>query len=193
MSEDTSKTRQNDNGDDATDVQLMRLVGEGDQQALRILVTKWQTPLINFFYRSLRSVQTAEDLTQTVFIRLYRNASTYEPRARFSSYIFHIARNILLNEHRRLRRKPAEPCDPTDFTTEISIDNQSERRCAEIEESFASALLQLSENQRTALLLHKQQELSYEEIANVMDATVSLVKAWIFRGRQKLREILKDL
>lgn len=192
MSDDTLQSRQSDTDDD-TDIRLMRLVGGGDQQALRMLVSKWQSPLINFFYRSLRSVQTAEDLAQIVFIRLYRNAPSYEPRARFSTYIFHIARNILLNEHRRRRRKPAELYDPTDFTPEIAADDQSARRCAEIEEAFAAALCQLTENQRTAILLHKQQDFSYEEIARAMGTTVPLIKAWIFRGRQKLREILKDI
>jgi RNA polymerase sigma-70 factor (ECF subfamily) len=176
-----------------TDVRLMHLTGAGDQQALRMLIARWQGPILNFFYRSLHSVQTAEDLTQTVFIRIYRHSATYEPKARFSSYIFHIARNILINEHRRRRRKPSELYDPADFNPEIASDDDSARRCAEIEEAFSAAILELSEEQRTALLLYKQQELGYEEIARIMDTTVPLVKSWIFRGRQKLRLLLKDL
>jgi RNA polymerase sigma-70 factor (ECF subfamily) len=178
--------------DNDTDVQLMRLLCEGDQQALRMLIAKWQGPLINFFHRSVRSVQTAEDLTQIVFIRLYRHAADYRPQALFSTYLFHIARNILLNEYRRMKRKPAELYDPTDFTPEIADDDESRRLCSEIEEAFGVAVAELTENQRTAILLHKQQDLSYEEIAQIMDATVPLVKTWIFRGRQKLREVLKD-
>ena len=174
------------------DVQLMLLVGKGDQQALRMLIAKWQEPLINFFYRSVYSVQTAEDLTQVVFVRLYRNAARYQPKAKFSTYVFHIARNILLNEHRRVKRKPAELFDPTEFSPDIHTDDESARNCAEIEEAFAYAVEGLPENHRTALLLHKQQDLSYEEIARVMGASMPLVKTWIFRARQRLREQLKE-
>ncbi|MDR2512632.1 MAG: RNA polymerase sigma factor [Puniceicoccales bacterium] len=176
-----------------TDVHLMRLVGKGDTQALRMLIARWQGPIINFFYRSLHSLQTAEDLTQVVFIRTYRNAHSYEPKARFSTYIFHIARNILINEHRRMRRKPADLCDPTDFTPMATSDDASHQRCAEIEEAFARAIVTLPENQRTALLLLKQQELSYAEVARIMNASEALVKSWVFRGRQRLRELLSDL
>ncbi|MDR2862870.1 MAG: RNA polymerase sigma factor [Puniceicoccales bacterium] len=187
---DTSQEERSDT--DETDIRLMQLVGTGDQQALRMLITRWQDPLINFFYRSVRSVQTAEDLAQSVFIRIHRNAHSYQPQARFTTYIFHIARNLLINELRRVRRKPAELYDPTGFAPEICGDDESQRRCAEIEEAFAAAIVTLTENQRTALLLHKQQDLSYEEIAAVMETSMPLVKAWIFRGRQKLRETLKD-
>jgi len=174
------------------DLRLMKLIGEGDENALRMLVHKWQGPIINYFFRSLHSVQTSEDLAQIVFIRIYRNAATYRPQARFSTYIFHIARNILINEFRRMHRKPAELYDPTDFTPEISSEDTVTRNCAEIEEAFAKAIADLPENQRTALLLLKQQEISYEEIATIMDATVPLVKTWIFRARQHLRESLKE-
>ncbi|MDR2429761.1 MAG: RNA polymerase sigma factor [Puniceicoccales bacterium] len=176
-----------------TNIQLMRLIAQDDQQALRILVTKWQAPLINYFYRSLKNYQTAEDLTQSVFIRLYRNARTYQPTARFTTYLFHIARNVLLNEHRRQHRKPAHLYDTTTDPLQLPDKNDSQRRCADIEEAFANALVNLTENQRTALLLHKQQDLGYEEIARIMNATIPLIKAWIFRGRQKLRNILRDL
>lgn len=188
---DETKDAAGEDGD-ATDVRLMKLVGAGDQQALRMLIAKWQGPMINFFYRSVYSVQTAEDLAQVVFIRLYRSAAKYEPQAKFSTYIFHIARNILINEHRRQKRKPADLYDPTDFTPEIAGNDSSARACNEIEEAFAKSVAELPEKQRTAILLFKQQQLSYEEIAAAMKTTVALVKTWIFRARQRLREDLKD-
>ncbi|MDR3229512.1 MAG: RNA polymerase sigma factor [Puniceicoccales bacterium] len=188
----TSTTSTTHNNDDETDVALMHLVGTGDTNALRMLIARWQGPLLNFFYRSTHSIQTSEDLSQSVFIRLHRCAPAYHRTARFSSFLFYIARNILINEHRRIARKPTELYDPTATPPEIASDDDSVRRCAEIEEAFAAAVTHLPENQRTALLLHKQQDLGYEEIAAAMDATVPLVKTWLFRGRQKLREILKD-
>jgi len=173
------------------DVHLMLKLKDGDEAALEHLVNRWQTPLLNFFYRSLSSHEQAEDLSQMVFVRLYRAAPGYEPRARFSTYLFQIARRLLINEFRRSQRKPLEAVDPADLQA-ISSDEPS-RRYAEIEEAFELVLQRLPENQRTAILLLKQQELSYQEIAEIMQANESAVKTWIFRARQFLKQELKDL
>lgn len=80
------------------DEALMLRVGAGDETALEILIDRWKNPLINFFYRSLRSVEESEDLAQMVYLRLYRSAPRYKPTAKFSTYLFHIARRLLINE-----------------------------------------------------------------------------------------------
>lgn len=173
------------------DAQLMLRVRAGDERALEELIERWKTPLINFFHRSLPSYEQAEDLAQLTFIRLYRAAEKYEPRAKFSTYLFYIARRLLINEFRRRQRKPLEATDPADLH---AVDpGDEERNLSEIEEAFQRALENLPERQRTAILLLKQQELSYAEIAEVMDATESAVKTWIFRARQTLKQELKDL
>lgn len=180
--------------DDATeqdlDAQLMLRVGQGDQQALREIIEHWQTPLINFFYRSLRSVEASEDLAQMVFIRIYRAADRYQPTAKFSTYLFHIARRVLINEFRRQSRKPLDAVDPVDL--QASVPGTDKLRLMELEEAFSRALETLPENQRTAILLLKQQQLSYEEIADAMEASEAAVKSWIHRARQKLKEELAD-
>ncbi|WP_269539472.1 RNA polymerase sigma factor [Cerasicoccus fimbriatus] len=172
------------------DAERMLRVAKGDQQALREIIEHWQGPLINFFYRSLRSVEASEDLAQTVFIRIYRAADRYQPTAKFSTYLFHIARRILINEFRRQSRKPLDAVDPADL--HASTPGIDKIRMLELEEAFALALETLPENQRTAILLLKQQQLSYEEIAAAMDASESAVKSWIHRARQKLKEELAD-
>jgi len=172
------------------DAELMLQVAGGDQQALRQIIEHWQGPLINFFYRSLRSKETSEDLAQTVFIRIYNAADRYQPTAKFSTYLFHIARRVLINEFRRQSRKPLDAVDPADL--QISTPGRDKLRMMEIEEAFAYALESLPENQRTAILLLKQQQLSYEEIAETMDASESAVKSWIHRARQKLKEELAE-
>jgi RNA polymerase sigma-70 factor (ECF subfamily) len=172
------------------DARLLLMVGKGDDHALRLIVMRWQAPLVNFIYRSVHDVATAEDLTQIVFVKLWRNAPHYRPEAKFSTYLFTIARSVVIGEYRRKKRKPADATDPAEM--HISHSDEPARRMAEIEEAFALALESLPENQRTALLLLKQQELSYEEIAASMGATVTSVKTWIFRGRQKLRELMGD-
>ena len=172
-------------------IEWMIQLRDGNEAAFDQLVERWQSPLINFFYRSLTSYEQAEDLTQLVFIRLYRAAPAYQPRARFSTYLFQIARRLLINEFHRSQRKPLETRDPTDLHAVTS--GQEDQRYAEIEEAFTEALKRLPESQRTAILLLKQQELSYQEIAEVMGASESAVKTWIFRARQFLKQELKDL
>jgi len=173
------------------DIELMQRLAQGDETALRLLIDRWKSPLINFFYRSLRSHESAEDLAQVVFVRIYRAAPKYQPTAKFSTYLFHIARRLLINEFRRQQRKPLEAVDPADL---VAVDSEDPgRQVREIEEAFEIALEGLPENQRTAILLLKQQQLSYQEIAAIMDASESAVKTWIFRARQFLKQALKDL
>ncbi len=171
------------------DVLLMIRVKEGEEKALVQLIQRWQNPLINFFYRSLSSRADAEDLAQAVFIKLHGAAKRYQPTARFSTYLFHIARRVLLNEYRRRGRKPLHLFAPEDLPNPSAAD--PEINLLELEEIFQQGLVQMPENHRTAILLLKQQELSYAEIADIMETTESLVKTWIFRARQLLKEELK--
>ncbi len=173
------------------DVRLMQQVAGGNERAFRQLVERWQGPLINFFYRSVSSVETAEDLAQATFVRLYRAASAYEPRAKFSTYLFHIGRRLMINEFRRQSRKPLDSVDPSELGGSVS--GRQPLEVMEIEEAFEHALEKLPENQKTALLLLKQQELSYEQIAEIMGASVPAVKTWIHRGRAQLKAELGDL
>lgn len=177
---------------DDPDIAAMARVAIGDEAALGEIIDRWEKPLRAFLYRSLRSWEDAEDLAQVTFIRLYRVAPRYEPSARFSTFLFTIARRLLLNEYRRRSRKPAEPTAPEDFG-HLAGENDSERQRFEIEEALHNALNDVPEKQRTALLLHQQQGLRYSEIAKMMKASESAVKSWIFRARQHLREALQDL
>jgi RNA polymerase sigma-70 factor (ECF subfamily) len=173
------------------DEDLMQRVGTGDDEALATLIDRWKNPLINFFYRSLQSYEQSEDLAQMVYIRLYRAAPKYRPTAKFSTFLFHIARRLLINEYRRRTRKPLDTVDPKDL--KASYPGRTELNVIEIEEAFVRALDDLPENQKTAILLLKQQELSYQEIAEAMEATESAVKTWIFRARKHLKSALKGL
>ena len=173
------------------DIELMQSVAVGDEAALRTLIDRWKNPLINFFYRSLNSYEQAEDLTQVVFIRIYRAAPRYEPKALFSTYLFHIARRLLINEYHRRQAKPLFPVDPETLETQHASHSKQDQ--FEIEDAFQQSIATLPENQRTAILLLKQQQLSYQEIADVMNSSESAVKTWIFRARQQLRSTLKEL
>ena len=168
---------------------LMTRVASGEEVALSILLDRWQIPLFRFFHRSLRSHADSEELTQLVFIKLHGSAHRYKPTAKFSTYLFTIARNLLLDEIKRRNRRPVDTVDPA----ELNMATPSRDPRDEIEEALEICLDRLPETHRTALLLRVQRELSYKEIASIMKATESVVKTWIHRARQQARKSLDDL
>lgn len=168
----------------------LRALKAGDGSAFVNLVERWQNRLINFFYRNTGNRGDAEDLTQETFVELYRAAEHYEARGSFKTFLFTIARRKMIDSYRKRSRRPLEYIDPTDFAMQQA---QAEcDHCSEIEEAFHRALALLPENQRSAILMRQQQELSYEEIADSLGASLSAVKSWIHRARTQLRNELKD-
>jgi RNA polymerase sigma-70 factor (ECF subfamily) len=183
------------------DAQLMLRVKRGDTTAFAALVDKYKQSVLNLVARTLRDATEAEDLTQGVFVQVWKSAARYQPTAKFSTWLFTIARNLCLNELRRRARHPAEPLDaphpeqegeplhqPADARTASPPDALLQ---GELERKIEEALAALPENQRTALLLCRQDELSYEEIAEVLECSLSATKSLIFRGREALKQRLK--
>jgi RNA polymerase sigma-70 factor (ECF subfamily) len=146
--------------------------------------------LVGYLKTEVGSLATAEELAMEVFIRLHRSASRWRPEAKLSTYLFHIAHNLVLNEWRRKSRKPTHSVDTLSETGDHY--QESARRVGELEESFARALQQIPPEQRTAITLLVQQDMTYEEISSVMKVPVSTVKTWIFRARTQLKDLLKD-
>ncbi len=176
--------------DDEEDKRLMALVAQGDDDALRMLVHRHQGRLVGYLKGEVGSLATAEELAMEVFIRLHRAATRWRPEAKLSTYIIHIAHNLVLNEWRRRTRKPTSTLDAT---PEMGDQHQeATRRFTELDEAFQRAIAQLPPEQKTAILLLVQQELPYEEIAVVMKVPVTSVKTWIHRARIRLKELLKD-
>ncbi len=173
------------------DVLLMQRIAAGEDAAMALLVDHWKAPLLRFFHRSLRSMADAEELTQVTFVKIYRAAERYYPSAKFSTYLFTVARRALLDEHKRRARHPVDPTDPGELR--INVEPDGKLRRSELEEALEQCLQELPENQRTALLLRVQRELTYEEIAAIMKASHGAVKTWIHRARNHLRENLKQL
>jgi len=183
------------------DAALMLRVKKGDREAFASLVEKYRQPIMNFVHRTLRDETEAEDLAQNVFLQVYKSSSRYESTAKFSTWLFTIARNLCLNEIRRRSRRRAESLDATHPEMEDQPVHQLEDKKnfsppesllhGELEEKIAQALADLPENQRTALLLCRQDELSYEEIAKVLDCSLSATKSLIHRARETLKSRLK--
>jgi RNA polymerase sigma-70 factor, ECF subfamily len=183
------------------DAALMLRVREGDREAFALLVDRYKQPVMNLVARTLRDLTEAEDVAQHVFLQVYKSAHRYEVTAKFSTWIFTIARNLCLNEIRRRSRHPADSLDAT-------REGEEEQAARQIEDvrtfSAPDALLQrelevkvdeavnaLPEKQRTALLLCRQEDVSYEEIAKVLGCSVSATKSLIHRARETLKEQLK--
>ena len=183
------------------DAALMLRVKQGDGAAFTTLVEKYKQPVLNLAYRTLRDATEAEDLAQNVFVQVYKSAGRYQPAAKFSTWLFTIARNLCLNEIRRRSRHPADSLDQTrDGTDDQPLHQIEDRRetsppdqllRGELESKVDEALAALPENQRTALLLCRQEELSYEEIARVLDCSLSATKSLIHPARETLKQKLK--
>ena len=173
---------------DDDDRRLMGLVAEGDDAALRLIIERHHGRLVGYLTAQLGSTATAEELTFEVFIRLHRSASRWRPEAKLSTFLFHIAHNLLLNEFRRQSRKRVGNLDTTPEPSDSTPSSQ--RALADIQEAFALAVRGLPEDQRTAILLLVQQDLSYEAIAEIMGVKVPAVKTWIHRARVRLRELM---
>jgi RNA polymerase sigma-70 factor (ECF subfamily) len=183
------------------DAALMLRVKQGDAAAFSELVDKYKQPVMNLVFRMLRDMTEAEDLAQNVFLQVHRSAHRYEPSAKFSTWLFTIARNLSLNEIRRRSRHPAESIDAPQFTQEGSAPPQFEAPettsppdtllHGELEQKIELALADLPENQRTAIVLCRQNELSYEEIAKILGCSLSATKSLIHRGRETLKARLK--
>ena len=183
------------------DAALMLRVKQGDVAAFTALVEKFKQPVLNMVSRTLRDDTEAEDLAQNVFVQVWKSAARYESTAKFSTWLFTIVRNLCLNEIRRRSRHPAESLDAPHPEQEDQPKHQFEDVKLvsppdtllrdELVAKVGEAIAALPENQRTALLLCRQDELSYEEIAAVLGCSVSATKSLIHRGRETLKERLK--
>ena len=183
------------------DAALMKRVTQGDQRAFEELVEKYKQPVFNMIYRTLPDATEAEDLAQVVFVQVYKSAARYRVEAKFSTWLFTIARNLCLNELRRRSRHPADSLDAASAPEDDGPGRQFEdvRNVApperlvrdELVAKVSEALKDLPENQRTAILLYQEQEKSYEEIAAILGSSLSATKSLIHRARETLKERLK--
>jgi RNA polymerase sigma-70 factor (ECF subfamily) len=183
------------------DAVLMLRVKRGDRTAFAELVEKYKQPLFNFVFRTLRDETETEDVAQNTFLQVWKSRARYERTAKFTTWLFTIARNLCLNEIRRRSRHPAESLEETHPEHDDQPSRQYEDKKiflptetalhGELARKIEEALAELPENQRTAILLCRQDELSYEEIAKVLDCSLSATKSLIHRGREMLKEKLK--
>lgn len=183
------------------DAGLMLRVKRGDTAAFEELVDKYKQPVMNLLFRTLPDATEAEDLAQSVFLQVYKSAHRYRASAKFSTWLFTIARNLCLNEIRRRSRHPADSLDvpraeheeePRLQVRELSSPAPDQALLqGELQGKVQQAILALPDNQRIAILLCRQEELSYENIADVLGCSLSATKSLIHRARETLKQKLK--
>ena len=185
-------------GDDAEDVRLMRLIAGGDTTAFEQLIERHQTLVAGTVARMLGSNSDVEDIAQQVFIRVWKSAGRYVARAKFTTWLLKITRNLVFNEMRRAKRHPHLPVQIDPEAEEMPLKDEATATPdatllqAELQGEIEKAIMLLPDTQRMALVLRRYEELSYEEIADVLDLSVPAVKSLLFRARTELRERLKD-
>lgn len=183
------------------DESLMRDFASGSQEAFELIFERYSSHIINFAYRFLGTREEAEDIAQEVFLRIYRAKEQYDANRPFRPWIFSITSRLISN---RLRDRKRHPTASLDWNVE---DDEGSSQALQIPEkpghepaqilgkkqlvlTVRRALEQLPENQRTAVILARFEEMSYEEIAQAMNTSVLAVKSLLFRARESLKKLL---
>jgi len=183
------------------DAQLMLRVRDGDEESFRVLLEKHRNPVVHFLYRMVQDEGISEELSQEVFLRVYRSRATYEPTARFTTWLFRIATHLALNWLRDGRNERGQvrlddDGDGDGPTREVadrkpSVEQQMvyQARLREVRNAIAL----LPEKQRAAVLMHKYEEMDYSQIASVLECSESAVKSLLFRAYETLRARLAHM
>lgn len=182
---------------DSEDVRLMQLVSTGDMVAFEQLVERHQALVAGTVARMLGNNSDVEDVAQQVFVRVWKSAKRYQPRAKFTTWLLKITRNLVFNELRRRKRHALNPLQSEEGGEEMQLKDERVQTPdaalleAELQGAIESAIGQLPDSQRMAVILRRYEELSYDQIADVLDQSVPAVKSLLFRARTELRERLK--
>jgi RNA polymerase sigma-70 factor (ECF subfamily) len=180
---------------------LMARIAEGDEDAFEILVNRHQASILNLIYRFIGDRTDAKDLAQEVFLRVWQAAKSYEPKAKFTTWIYRITANLCINELKSSRRKKWFQFLRSDADNEIqgekdfsdgSPSSEDLLLAKERSRQITKALQSLPENQRMAMILKRYDDLSCEEIGRIMGCSVSAVESLLVRAKRTLQEKLKN-
>jgi RNA polymerase sigma-70 factor (ECF subfamily) len=182
------------------DAELMLRVKEGDGASFAILLEKHRLPVIHFLYRMVQNQAVAEELAQEVFLRVYRSRESYQPTAKFTTWLFRIATHLALNslrdgKNRRLEERLDDDSSDTPVR-QVSDHRPSVEQTmvyrARLEE-VRRAVAMLPEKQRAAVLMHKYEEMEYSQIAKTLNCSESAIKSLLFRAYETLRARLAHM
>ena len=172
------------------DIAVIRRAQRGDKRAFTLIFRTYEAPVFNYVLRMVGNRTLAEDLTQDVFLRVYQGLRGYSLRARFTTWLFQVAKNRVVDEFRSEERRPRSLVTIDDAPRLEVVD-------APIELSEAIGVLwraveELSPDLKQALLLRDIAGLSYNEIANTLDVTMATVKWRIFKAREEVQQALEE-
>ncbi len=172
-----------------SDDQLMASLGAGDGSSLAELVRRYQGPLVGYLAGIINDAERARDLAQETFLRIYRHAALYRTSSRFTTWLFHIARNVARDELRSRRRRPqfATPSDEQGIDAAPSSTGPLAER-VEQREVVLRALGELAERDRVLIILRDVRGCSYEEIAERTGMQLGTVKSGLNRARARFAE-----
>lgn len=182
------------------DAVLMLRVREGDETSFGLLLQRHRTPVYHFLSRMVQNQAVAEELAQEVFLRVYRSRSTYQPTAKFTTWLFRIATHLALNSLRDGKKEKLQ--DSLDEKTLDGTSRQVPDQGRTVEQEMLhqarlrevrDAIERLPVKQRTAVLLHKYDELEYSQIASLLRCSESAVKSLLFRAYESLRFALAHM
>jgi RNA polymerase sigma-70 factor (ECF subfamily) len=182
------------------DAQLMLLVRDGDETSFALLLDRHRTPVVRFLFRMVGNQAVSEELAQEVFFRVYKSRASYEPTAKFTTWLFRIATHLALNSIRDGKKTKGQ----------VSLDEElpdgTERQVSDgartVEQEMVdqvrvrevrSAIEALPEKQRAAVLMHKYEGLGYAQISKALECTESATKSLLFRAYETLRVRLVHL
>ncbi len=182
------------------DAELMLRVREGDSQSFALLLAKHRSPVIHFLYRMIQNQAVAEELAQEVFLRVYKSRASYEPTAKFTTWLFRIASHVALNHIRdgKYERNQESLDQESDegMSRQVASDALTVEQMMVREAKFGEirrAIQLLPAKQRAAVLMHKYQEMEYAQIAAALECSESAVKSLLFRAYETLRAKLAHM
>ena len=176
------------------DHRAMAALGEGDHSAFKKIVKRHQGALINYFLRYTGNIDTAQELSQEVFLRVFKAAKRYKPRAKFTTYLFSIAHNLAINEVIAKKRPfiVSYDGDETKNFTSDSEDNPERKMLkSETMENIEFAMKKLNPRERSAVVMKYTQGMSYAEIAEITKSSVPAIESLLMRAKGKLKKWLK--
>jgi RNA polymerase sigma-70 factor (ECF subfamily) len=186
----------------ASDADIMLRAAAGDESCFDFLVNKYRRPMIGFMYRMVHNQAVAEELTQEVFLRVYRARASYRAEARFTTWLYRIASNMAINHARDTKHERASSSvylDQMDEDTGTKPDIADSRPVVEQDllrdermKRIREHVLALPERQRMAVVMHKYQDMDYKQIGAVLKLSESATKSLLFRAYQTLRDRLKE-
>ena len=181
------------------DLEIIKKLKSGNDEAFRIVVEKYQKLVLNCSYKFLRNRESAEDLTQEVFLEVFESINSFRADSKLSTWIYRIAVTKSLNHLKSMKRKKRfamllhlfgedeienQIAAPENMSPDKALENQDRAKI------LSWALEKLPENQKIAFTLSKYNEMSYEEISNILNTTVSSVESLIHRAKTNLKKKL---